>query len=341
MFGFNLNNFLGPEPGTLKFEVSLRCHSVALVGKSHLENGGKILLPGSALDAITQRRVFDSRTPNGVNRPMLFRLSGKNGRSTHCGVLEFVADEGFVNLPYWMMENLLVQEGDIIKVESVFLPAGTFVKIQPTDDKFLKLSNPKAVLERSFRNFAALTTGDIVRVTFNSVGHDLKVLEVKPDSNLHAITIINADVSVDFLACPQELARLQQLADEHKQKQLEGTSEPTITPNDPAQDKVEEPETKPRFPGSGMRIKDGKAVTSSAPPTTRLLSNSTPTSTATTTSTSNKPRRKLNASTGITFGAPTQRKPSTPPKTHDTPPKQEEPKKKFIAFSGQGYSLKG
>ena len=27
-------------------------------------------------------------------------------RTTHCGVLEFVADEGKVYIPYWMMQNL-------------------------------------------------------------------------------------------------------------------------------------------------------------------------------------------------------------------------------------------
>lgn len=35
--------------------------------------------------------------------PMLFKLSNsKKARATHCGVLEFVADEGKVFLPYWV-----------------------------------------------------------------------------------------------------------------------------------------------------------------------------------------------------------------------------------------------
>ena len=34
---------------------------------------------------------------------MLFKLtSDKTRRETHCGVLEFVADEGKVYLPYWV-----------------------------------------------------------------------------------------------------------------------------------------------------------------------------------------------------------------------------------------------
>lgn len=34
---------------------------------------------------------------------MLFKVENrKTGRSTHCGVLEFIADEGHVYLPYWV-----------------------------------------------------------------------------------------------------------------------------------------------------------------------------------------------------------------------------------------------
>ena len=37
--------------------------------------------------------------------PMLFKLSNKKtSRTTHCGVLEFVADEGKIYIPYWMMQ---------------------------------------------------------------------------------------------------------------------------------------------------------------------------------------------------------------------------------------------
>lgn len=41
---------------------------------------------------------------------MLFELSNPSAcRVTHCGVLEFVADEGLIYLPYWVMLLYLVQ----------------------------------------------------------------------------------------------------------------------------------------------------------------------------------------------------------------------------------------
>lgn len=48
---------------------------------------------------------FSSHSPGRLNitYPMLFKLTNKNSdRMTHCGVLEFVADEGICYLPHWV-----------------------------------------------------------------------------------------------------------------------------------------------------------------------------------------------------------------------------------------------
>ncbi len=38
---------------------------------------------------------------------MLFKVESRStGRSTHCGVLEFSADEGMVHMPYWVSEDV-------------------------------------------------------------------------------------------------------------------------------------------------------------------------------------------------------------------------------------------
>ena len=98
---------------------------------------------------------------------MLFEISNlRDKRSSHCGVMEFVAEEGVVYLPYWvrlarslawgrsrltprqMMQNLLLQEGDIVKLKSTSLPKGTYVKLRPQSKDFLDISNPKAVCVR-------------------------------------------------------------------------------------------------------------------------------------------------------------------------------------------------
>ena len=76
-----------------------------------------------------------------------FQILLQSSRTTHCGVLEFVADEGKVYIPYWMMQNLALDEGGLLQVESASLPVGNFAKFQPHSVDFLDLTNPKAVLE--------------------------------------------------------------------------------------------------------------------------------------------------------------------------------------------------
>jgi len=45
-----------------------------------------------------------------IQYPMLFKLTNNRAhRVTHCGVLEFVADEGRVYLPYWVMPASLME----------------------------------------------------------------------------------------------------------------------------------------------------------------------------------------------------------------------------------------
>lgn len=81
-----------------------------------------------------------------IQYPMLFKLTNKRiSRSTHAGVLEFVAEEGRVYFPYWMMKNLVLEEGDIVEIENVSLPVAKFAKFQPQSVDFLDITNQKAV----------------------------------------------------------------------------------------------------------------------------------------------------------------------------------------------------
>ena len=58
--------------------------------RDDLEHGGKIIMPPSALDQLTRLNIV---------YPMLFKLTNPStSRTTHCGVLEFIADEGMTFL---------------------------------------------------------------------------------------------------------------------------------------------------------------------------------------------------------------------------------------------------
>ena len=127
---------------------------------------------------------------------MLFRLtSDSKGTMTHCGVLEFTAEEGSCYIPFWMMQNLLIEEGTVITVTNVSLPKATFVKLQPQHVDFLEVSNPRAVLEYALRNFSCVTKGDVICVPHNNKNYHFELKEVQPQD---AACIIETDCNVDF-----------------------------------------------------------------------------------------------------------------------------------------------
>lgn len=186
--GFSGGGFgAGGYGASRRFEEQYHCYSVAYADKSHLEKGDKILLPPSAFDTLARLQV---------DYPMLFRLtSSTDNKVTHCGVLEFTAEEGMCYIPFWMMQNLLIEEGAVITVTNVSLPKASFVKLQPQSVDFLEMSNPRAVLEHALRNFSCVTKGDVIQIPYNDKNYHFALKEVQPQD---AACIIETDCNVDF-----------------------------------------------------------------------------------------------------------------------------------------------
>ncbi|PSN71133.1 ubiquitin fusion degradation protein-like protein 1 [Corynespora cassiicola Philippines] len=177
-----------------RFDEYFRCYPIAMLpgpDREEANHGGKVFLPPSALDKLTRLHI---------TYPMLFELinGAKDGKKTHAGVLEFIAEEGKIYLPYWLMQTLLLEPGDLLQVKSTDLPLGTFIKLQPQDPSFLEISDPKAVLENAFRNFSCLTTGDVFTFAYNDNVYSIAVLETKPPHASKAICTLETDLSVDF-----------------------------------------------------------------------------------------------------------------------------------------------
>eukprot|EP00922_Rhytidocystis_sp_ex-Travisia-forbesii_P051999 GHVS01077179.1.p1 GENE.GHVS01077179.1~~GHVS01077179.1.p1 ORF type:complete len:318 (+),score=21.08 GHVS01077179.1:569-1522(+) len=179
----------GSSTGGGRFRKHYACYPVSFAGKDVMEKGNKILLPQSALHQLARMNI---------TWPMLFEMTEPNtGRMTHSGVLEFIAEEGTCYMPYWMMQNLLLKEGDIVQVVNTSLPKGQYVKLQPVTKDFLEVSNPRAVLENAFRNYATLTVGDNVVIQYLDKSYEIEVVELKPSP---AVSIIETDIQVDFQA---------------------------------------------------------------------------------------------------------------------------------------------
>lgn len=179
--------FATPTDG---FEERYRCCSVAMWprdDKSHYEAGDKIILPSSALDALARR---------AVELPMLFQIENPaTGQRSHCGVMEFIADEGMCYMPHWMMEVLGLPENGIVVIRNRQLPKASFVRLQPMSKVFYDFTDPKALLEKLLRSYSCLTKGDTVRFKYLRNTFDMKVVDLKPAD---ACSIIETDMMVDF-----------------------------------------------------------------------------------------------------------------------------------------------
>ncbi|KAK9474593.1 ubiquitin fusion degradation protein UFD1-domain-containing protein [Dipodascopsis tothii] len=175
------------------FREYFRCYPVVMMpGAERRETvnyGGKIILPPSALNKLTRLNI---------TYPMLFELKNEEVElTTHAGVLEFIAEEGRVYLPQWMMERLALDPGSLVVIASTSLPSGSFVKIEPQSPDFLDISDPKAVLENALRNFSTLTVDDIFEISYNSHVYRIRVLETKP-AGRSGISVVETDLEVDF-----------------------------------------------------------------------------------------------------------------------------------------------
>ncbi|CAB54216.1 Ubiquitin fusion degradation protein 1 homolog [Caenorhabditis elegans] len=154
---------------------------------SEINYGGKILLPSSALNLLMQYNI---------PMPMLFKLTNMAvQRVTHCGVLEFSAPEGQAILPLWMMQQLGLDDGDTIRIESATLPKATFAKLKPMSLEFLNITNPKAVLEVELRKYACLTKNDRIPTSYAGQTLEFLVVDLKP---ANSVCIIECDVNLDF-----------------------------------------------------------------------------------------------------------------------------------------------
>ncbi|KAH7139212.1 ubiquitin fusion degradation protein UFD1-domain-containing protein [Dendryphion nanum] len=240
---------------------------------SRLLPGDKILLPPSALEQLLaaapvvtvdsqQRHItsFDPFNPytfaaetqaraqfqdrhQQLPHPLTFRLvNPDNGRVVHCGIQEFSAEEGEIQLSNFLKEALGLEsksaqtsesgspDGDPdqimrngveqlavngtaakVTVHAKQLPKGTFVKLRPLEAGY----NPedwKSLLEEHLRsNFTTLTHGEVL-VVHGGRGSGGKREEFrflvdgfKPEGD--GICVVDTDLEVDIEALNEEQAR--------------------------------------------------------------------------------------------------------------------------------------
>ncbi|KAL7712028.1 Ubiquitin fusion degradation protein [Entamoeba marina] len=174
------------------FRQAYRAYSFTFSNKPNpreLNHFGKILLPPSSLLVMSNLTLIYPLT-------FVIHKRGIPENLTHCGVLEFTANEGQCNLPRWMMNRLNLEEGDYVNVNTLALPKASFIRFKPRSVEFFQIPNYRVVMERSLVNYSAITLGDVISIGFNNKEYLLEVAECKPGGT--AVSIVETDVTVDF-----------------------------------------------------------------------------------------------------------------------------------------------
>jgi ubiquitin fusion degradation protein 1 len=94
------------------------------------------------------------------------------------------------------METLDLKQGDFVQICNTRLPSGKLIKIQPQSPDFLEITDPRAVLEFTLRQFTTLSPNDCFWINYVDHIFKVKVLETDPDPT--GILVIETDLNVDF-----------------------------------------------------------------------------------------------------------------------------------------------
>ena len=174
--------------------------SAANAGRPELEKGDKLIVPPSMLENL----IRGSDNMGAMLEPMTFALKlagaddAQDGKAV--GVLEFSAEEGTCIVPGWILQTLgVADEANVVQIERIQLPHGTFAKLRPLTSAFGKIPDPKAALEATLSaGYATLSAGDTLLVNgqWGEV-HEVQVLETQPADR---VCIIEAALEVDFVA---------------------------------------------------------------------------------------------------------------------------------------------
>eukprot|EP01102_Stenamoeba_stenopodia_P007080 TRINITY_DN1979_c0_g1_i2.p2 TRINITY_DN1979_c0_g1~~TRINITY_DN1979_c0_g1_i2.p2 ORF type:complete len:657 (-),score=59.90 TRINITY_DN1979_c0_g1_i2:2794-4764(-) len=176
-------------------------------GVDSADSGDKITLPQSCLHELNREA--------NLQYPLFFELStGTTTKVTHAGVLEFVAEEGTVQLPKKSIASLGLVSGSFsqINVKYVRLPKGTYakLKVHPSNESrpsFLlqeeNQSQLHALLELALRTeYATLTIGDVLPIATSSENLKVEVLALRPAK---AVSILETEMEVDIVYSTTEV----------------------------------------------------------------------------------------------------------------------------------------
>jgi ubiquitin fusion degradation protein 1 len=181
----------------MSYTINLPCFSFTCAQSDEITKqcrySNKILLPPNVLHDLMAQELFKE------GEIMFFKaINTKIEFGQVCGVHEFTASPDICHLPYHIMEDLALTEGENITIEKVNPPKGTYVKLRPHKTDFINLPDPKAILEKIMsKDYPVIAQGQTIAINHVELNRVFRIdiVETKPAD---VISIVNTDLNVDF-----------------------------------------------------------------------------------------------------------------------------------------------
>lgn len=220
------------------------------------------------------------------------------------------------------METLEMKQGDFVQVSNTRLPSGKLIKIQPQSPDFLEITDPRAVLEFTLRQFTTLSPNDCFWINYADQIFKVKVLVTEP--NPTGILVIETDLNVDF-APPVGYIEPDYSEKSTSTMPIKSIAHTLgVSSKFDISSKPSKPSTSDPFSGTGQSLRSGFSTKSpTTTPTTRVIDPSRPVA------------LKLPHNT-MFYGI----SPSVDEKVKEMEKKDEESKSSKPFFQGKGRSLR-
>ena len=165
------------------------------VVREQQDYSNKTSLPSSVLAALDD---LASRNQATLPYPLTFELTNpRSERRTYCGVRDFTAAEGSIEISRFLEEQILLETGDRVRLKLVDLPKGTRVVFQPLSADFDIQADIRALLESQLRlNYTTLVKDEVITITGDGgLPLQLKIAQLVPSDH---VSIIDTDLETDI-----------------------------------------------------------------------------------------------------------------------------------------------
>lgn len=155
--------------------------------------------------------ILEKLQNNNINPPYFFKIITQSNLESYVGVRQFTADINTIEIPYWLNNELLINNNEIIKINVLDnVPKGKYIKICPQTKDFFNIPEYRYCLEIKLSKFPILYQGQIILLSILDKNYKIKIEEIEVDwenfnfskncncLSYNVIDIINTDLNVDI-----------------------------------------------------------------------------------------------------------------------------------------------